>query len=124
MIYNDDAQIIDFLADLQDREPLHSLQKFIDVKKYDTMCLLYEVPKDNLVLVLLYMASFDFNEKPNKLALFAHPDMQVLIQYFTTWFDAIKDESDPEYGALLDINCLLRNQWYLNQTNRRIDLPA
>lgn len=123
MIYNDDLQIIDFLSDLQDREPLHSFQKFIDTKQYDTMCLLYDVPKDDLVLVILYMAPFYFNEAPNKLILFAHPDLQALIKYFTDWFDATPEDK-PIYGALLDINCLLRNQWYLNKKKCRTDLPA
>ena len=114
MICNSDCTIIDYLADLQDCEPLHNLQGFINNDGDKTMCLLYDVPEDKQVLVILYKAPFKFNEGDNKLTLFAHPDMQALMKYFSTWFDTIKDEKNPEYGALLDINCLLRNQWYLN----------
>jgi hypothetical protein len=60
---------------------------------------------------------------PNKLSLFAHPDMQALIKYFGAWFDATKEKEGPIIDALHEINYLLRNQWADNQEKLRRDLP-
>jgi hypothetical protein len=123
MIFNDDCAVIDFLCDLQDREPLHSLQRFINSDGEKTMCLLYDVPKDGLILVILYMAPFRFNEGDNKLTLYAHPDMQVIMKHFKTQWDATPPET-PEYEALMDIVNFLYNENYKRYDKRRRDLPV
>ena len=123
MIYNSDCTVIDYLADLQDREPLHNLQRFINSDGDKTMCLLYDVPKDKQVLVILYKAPFKFNEGDNKLTLYAHPDMQILMKHFRMWFEATKEDTD-EYGALLDILNFLYNEWYKKQDKIRSDFTG
>ena len=84
IIYNNDMAVIDFLADLRDREPLKALQRFIDFGNNQSICLLYNCPQDNLVVLILYKSPFEFNEGSNKLMLYTHNELQPLISILST----------------------------------------
>lgn len=103
LIYNDDVAIIDFLADLTDREPIHGLQKFVNYTRRQPVCLLYNCPFDDLFILLLYKAPLDFNEPPNKLTLFAYDDLKGLYSYFNRWINQTANGDGRLRGALGDI---------------------
>lgn len=103
LIYNDDVAIIDFLADLTDREPIHGLQKFVNYTRRQPVCLLYNCPFDDVVLILLYKAPLGFNEDDNKLMLFIYDDLRGLYSYFNRWINQTAQTDRNAYGALSDI---------------------
>jgi len=87
VLFNDDCAIIDYLADLIDREPIHGLQRFVNYTRCQPVCLLYNCPFDDLFIILLYKAPLDFNEPQNKLTLFAYDDLRGLYSYFNRWIN-------------------------------------
>lgn len=104
-MYNDDVAIIDFLADLQDKEPIKGLQRFVEYAKNQPVCLLYSCPIDDIYLVVLYKAPMDVNTGDNKLMLFAYDNLTALYHYFDKWIHETSNaESDNNIkGALSDI---------------------
>lgn len=99
-MYNNDVAIIDFLADLADKEPIRGLQKFIDITNKQPVCLLYSCPFDNVYVVIMYKAPFDFNDGDNKLMLFVYDNLAGLYRYFERWGEQL---TKYEQGAINDI---------------------
>jgi hypothetical protein len=101
IIYNDDVQIIDFLADLKDREPIHSLQRLVDFGNRQPITLLYNCAMDSIVVVILYKAPFELNKGDNKLMLYADNNLRGLCGYFRRWMD-MTPESNKVFCKALD----------------------
>ncbi|MBK5202143.1 MAG: hypothetical protein JJE45_00275 [Prolixibacteraceae bacterium] len=110
-IYNDDVRILDFLADLKDRGPIHGLEKFIKWGNHESACLLYNCDADDLVVLLLYKSPFGFNDKGNNLILYAHNNLKDMIKYFKGWNEAVAGINEDVYLALNDITMLLLHEW-------------
>ena len=102
---NDDESIINFLSDLKDREPLHTLDE--SVKTYKSICLLYNCPLDGLVILLLYNAPLEFNDEPNKFVLFIYDNLCGLKVYFENWMRQLKDGDTKSLKALNVITNLI-----------------
>lgn len=119
IIFNDDVRVIDYLADLQDREPLKALQRFINYSHQEPICLLHNCPLDGIVLLILYKAPLDLNEVPNKLILYAYDDLVGMCMYFKRWIDNTK-EGNEDRKALNDILRLLYTEW-TNQQDENTD---
>ena len=98
VMFNDDESIINFLADLKDREPLHTLDE--SVKTYKSICLLYNCSLDGLVILLLYNAPLDFNDTPNKFVLFIYDNLCGLKLYFERWMEQLKEGDVKSFKAL------------------------
>ena len=108
VIYNDDQDAIDFLSDLQDREQIHSLQRFADWGNHRNCAFLNNCKLDSLIILVTYKAPFGLNEDPNKLILFISDDLQGLSSYFSQWVDRIDPEKEKRlYKALNDVIALI-----------------
>lgn len=115
-IADNDIKVIDFLSDLSDREPVSALQRFINWGNGGPICLLFNCPQDNIVVLVLYKSIFGENKNGNNLMLFYHNDLTGLIRYFRPWLDALQ-ENDIHYKPLKEINHLLYDQWTDLQDN-------
>jgi hypothetical protein len=85
VIYNNDCKILDFLADMQDREPLKALQRFIDFSHHEPICLLHNCPLDDIVILIVYKEPFGFNMGDNRMVLFVYNDLAGLYDHFDKW---------------------------------------
>jgi hypothetical protein len=103
VMYNDDMAIIDFMADLKDRDPIKALDRFVKFSSRQRMCFLFSYPEDSLYMVLLYMAPLDFNEGDNKLVLFAYDNLGALYVYFEKWLGQTAESNKAVHSALKDI---------------------
>jgi hypothetical protein len=103
VMFNDDVAIIDFLADLVDEEPIRGLQRFVNYSNQQPVCLLFNCPFDDLFLVLLYKAPMGFNERDNKLVLFAYDNLLGLYNYFERWLKQTSETDGNVYGTLSDV---------------------
>ena len=111
VIYNDDVQVVDFLSDLMDREPIHALQKYVDFADRQPICLLHDCKMDEIVILIVYKAPFGMNDEQNRLTLFANNDLKGLCRYFNRW-NGIVDKSNKELSKSIDeITRLLYFQW-------------
>jgi hypothetical protein len=110
-IYNDDAGIIDYLADLWDRTTLRDLDTFVRDAQGKPGCLLHACPQDSLVMVILYKSPFAFNDEPNTLMLYAGNDLHELMEYFRNLLEHTSKERSIINGALNDIVHILYAEW-------------
>jgi hypothetical protein len=110
-IYDDDVKVVDFLADLKDREPIHGLEKFVKWGNHESALLLYNCPLDDLVVLILYKSPFGFNQKGNNLMVYAHNSLRDMIKYFKSWHEATNDGAESIHLALGDITMLLYSEW-------------
>jgi len=112
VLYNDDDAIVDYLADLKDRGPIRTLQRFVNYGNLKHICLLNYCKKDNLVVLLVYKDPFGFNSPENRLMVFVHPELIELCRYFGRWRENnIGCFNLDQQSALDDITRLLYNQW-------------
>lgn len=95
LIANDDLGILDFLADLEDRTTIETLDMLLAEDKNKRYFILDRHEKESLITVLLCNAPFDVNEDGNILILLAHPELEVIQGYFTRLIKATdyKDEN-------------------------------
>jgi hypothetical protein len=117
IIINDDVQIIDYLADLWDREPVHALQRFVDYGNHKNCALLHNCRMDGQVVLILYMAPFGLNEGWNRLSLYAYNDLRGLCGYFQRWLNITNPFNKDVHQALTDITSLLFYQWAIENDN-------
>jgi hypothetical protein len=111
IIANNDCTVLDFLADLLDREPIHSLQRFINYSNQETNYIFHLSEMDEMAILILYKAPFGINKNDNRLIIFAWNDLRGLCTYFQLWLDVISEKDDRRlYDALKDITCLLTYQ--------------
>jgi len=111
IIYNGDVEIIDFLADLQDRSIIYDLQDFITDAKGLPGCLLHLSRADYIVVLILYKSPFALNDQGNNLMLYADNNLMGLIRYFKNLLEHTSDKKNTVNGALNDIVRLLYNEW-------------
>jgi hypothetical protein len=121
IISNDDVKILDFLADLKDREPLRALQRFINFGNNQRIALLFNCPQDNLVVLVLYLMPLPTTKtRDTKLTIFADRDLVFLATYFLRWLDTTKEtypEQKDTIKALQEINDLLYSQLNNEKSN-------
>jgi len=91
---NDDLEILDFLADLEDRTPIETLDMLLAEDKNKRYFILDRHNKEGITTVLLCNAPFDVNKNGNILMLLAHSELEVIQGYFRRWIKATdyKDE--------------------------------
>jgi len=111
ILYNDDAGIIDFMADLQDRQPIKALEKdLVDNKKKTVMYLCWH--KDEKIYTLLLVNDpFQFNEGNNILMLFVHNKISLLYNYFNNWLE------NEDYQNMIKRTALMQILAYINKFN-------
>ena len=115
VLCDDDEAVIDFLADLQDKGCIRSLQRYVYMANNGSVCLLYKCSPDNLVLIILFKAPIGFNSEKNNLIVFIHNDLDFLVRYFKQWIDNTSKSNPEVYGALDDILRLLYIEWAKTQ---------
>ncbi len=103
VMYDDDVAIIDFMADLTDKQPIRGLQKFVNYSNQQPVCLLFNCPFDDLFLVLLYKAPLRLNKEDNRLVLFAYDNLVGLYTYFDRWLKQTAETDGNVYGALSEV---------------------
>ena len=92
---NDDEDILDFLADLEDRTPIRTLGKVIKKNKKGHYFIIDKHKKEGMTTVLLYNAPLDINENGNTLMLFVHNDLSVIHGYLKRLIE-VYDYNDKE----------------------------
>jgi hypothetical protein len=107
VMYDDDVAIIDFMADLMDKQPIRGLQKFVNYSNQQPVCLLFNCPFDDLFLVLLYKAPLRLNKEDNRLVLFAYDNLVGLYTYFDRWLKQTAETDGNVYGALSEVLCAI-----------------
>lgn len=80
---NDDQDILDFLADLENRNPIILLDRLLKENRTEKYFILMDRHhKEGITTVLLINTAFDINENGNILMLFAHPYSETIQGYF------------------------------------------
>lgn len=80
---NDDVDILNYLADLEDRTPIITLDKFLSEDRKKRYFIIDKHKKEGVITILLCNAPFfDVNENGNILMLFVHDDLNVVEGYF------------------------------------------
>lgn len=102
ILLDNDMQIVDFLADLHERSILPFIDKAITEGK-ESICLVANCDEDHLFVVILYNAPFELDVHNNKLMLFAHSDIRVILKYFCEYMGTIDYEKHEIRLALKDI---------------------
>jgi hypothetical protein len=120
VIYNNDCAILDFLSDLQDRKIIKELQRFIDDSKVIPRCLLLKCPSDCLVVLILHNDPFGFNDKGNKLVMYADNTISDLIRYFKNQLVHTSEDAGEIYKALDDITRYLYFAWTNEQDDNTL----
>jgi hypothetical protein len=128
IIFGDDVKVIDFLADLKDREPLRQLQRFINYGNLDKIGLLFNCAPDKLVVLVLYKTPLLVTKtRGTKLTVFSYPELSVIVHYFKCWLDIVTrvhPEDKERIKALTEISQLLRYQWTNEQArNTPVSFP-
>jgi len=85
---NNDMEIIDFLADLQDRTPIYSLDKLFQEEKNKMLFIIDKHKKEGIITILICNGPFEVNENGNILMLFIHDDLSVVQGYFKRLMEA------------------------------------
>lgn len=115
ILYNNDIAVLDYLADLHDREPLKQLQRFLNFTRREPHCILAKCAGDDVVVIILYKPPFEMNEEPNKLVLFIHDDLRGLCRYFKRWAENTAEGNKELRKALDDILRLLYMEWAMTE---------
>lgn len=114
-LYNNDEAIINFLADLKDREIIKEIDltnKFAKEKSLQNYALVIKVKTESMIVLLLYNPPFELNHGDNKFVLYAYNDLQGLCKYFRTWIGNISAKNNPViFNALEEITKLLYFHW-------------
>jgi hypothetical protein len=79
-IYNNDVAVLDYLADMPDRNLLKQLQRFINYGNNEPNCILHKGILG--YTLLLYKAPFGLNTGDNNLTLYFHSRLSALCVYF------------------------------------------
>jgi len=80
---NDDLDILDFLADLENRNPIILLDRLLKENEIGQYFILIERHhKEGITTVLLVNPPLDINKNGNILVLFAHPYEETIRGYF------------------------------------------
>jgi len=116
IIYNDDAKVIDFLADLSDRNPITTLQRALDGDPSMRCCFVSYYREEKISVVLMCNAPFDLNEGDNVLMLFIHADIPPLYAYFSRWM------ANTEYSESDQRMALKETLTLLGQVQRQIEI--
>jgi hypothetical protein len=108
-------------SDLSDREPVFVLQRFVKWGNGKSICLLFNCPGDDIVILVLYKSIFGENKNGNKLMLFYHNDLIGLIRYFRPWLDTL-EEDNIHFKPVKEITRLLYDQWTeLNDNSTQLE---
>src|ERR1035437_5599666 len=81
-----DVEIIDFLSDMRDREPLHQLQRFINEDNHVANAIVHK-STDGIYTLILYKAPLGIRDEKNTLTLFVHNNMSQMCAHFKRWLD-------------------------------------
>jgi len=115
-IYDNDCDILDFLADIPDRSILIQLQKFINYGNHEPNAILHK-DLQGWVILVLYKAPFGMNTGTNKLTLFYHTSLPLMSLYFKRWRDNTNPFNKLLVKALTEITELL----YFHRLNEEED---
>jgi hypothetical protein len=119
VIYDNDVEIIDYLADLLDREPIHALHRFVSFGKRENACLLHNCKMDEQVILILYKAPFGINQGWHRLTMYSSANLRSLCAYFQRWTDVVSEKDNKDmHDALVDVVSLLNYQWACEQDEK------
>jgi hypothetical protein len=110
VLWDNDDLIIDYLADLNDRDPIHVLQFAVDNYGDTEMCLVRKSVFDDKFIVILWKSKLGYNMPGNNLILFAHPDLKVIISYFCQIMGTIPYNEPIKRGIIQEILSTLQDQ--------------
>lgn len=92
---NDDLAILEYLADLEDRNPIRTLEMLLQENRKKQYFIIDYHKKEKFITILLYNAPFEVNENGNVLMLFVHNDLTIIADYFKRLM-GITDYKDKE----------------------------
>jgi hypothetical protein len=97
LIVNNDMAVIDFLADLEDRQDIHVLTECLEMDKSFRTCFVTYHSKEKLITVILANDPFGLNENSNILTLFytTSDKLSRIGNYFIDWL-RITDYSEMQ----------------------------
>ena len=111
LIVNNDMAIIDFLADLEDRSSIHTLNQAMTEHRELRACIVAYHPKEKLITVLVSNDPFEMNEKGNILMLFYAPSekIELVTRYFADWLTIIDYSEKDKRAAVREIVSMLND---------------
>jgi hypothetical protein len=109
-----DNEIIDFLADMRDREPLYQLQRFINYSNHEANAIVHK-STDGIYTLILYKAPLGIRDENNTLTLFVHNNMGQMCAHFKKWLDMTNSFNKELYQALDEITRILYYNWAQEQ---------
>jgi hypothetical protein len=121
-LYNNDEAILNFLADMKDRDILKEVDltnKCAKEKELKNYALVIRSRTDSMIVLLLFNPPLDLNADNNKYVLYAYNDLQGLCKYFRNWLGNISAKNTPiMFNALDDITRLLYYHWVQEQDKK------
>jgi hypothetical protein len=111
LICDSNVRILDFLADLHDREPLRGMDRFLKWGNNGSMLLLYDCPLDDMVILLLYKSPFTPRKSKDRWMLYYTKDIRSMYKYFKSWLNVTYENHDDRTAALTEITRLLIDTW-------------
>lgn len=109
IIFNDDAKVIDFLTDLEDRSPITVLDNSMKQDKTMRGCLITQHIAEGIFSLLVFNDPFEYNENGNILMLFTHSRLTPMIEYFKRWIGGIEYNENNKRLALKNIISVLED---------------
>lgn len=89
-IRNNDEDILDFLADLENRSPLILATRELQRDNSSRICLVDEHKKESLFTVLIVNTPLNLTENDSRLLMWAHPSLHYLIRFFRRWMENVQ----------------------------------
>lgn len=114
LIFNDDVAILDFLADLYNKDILKQLDKMCKLVRENPnshALFLYRSLSDNTIILILLSDPFGFNEGENKMIMYADDSLDHLFHYFKRLYETTSPDTGDMYIAIADIKEYLQNKW-------------
>lgn len=107
IMYDDDIKIIDYIADIKDKEILIEMDRMYEqIRKGNihNFAFLYNVQPQPLVILILCNAPFNLNTGHNKLMLYAHSECRIL----ATFFRANLERTEQHNSMYIPLNQITR----------------
>ena len=111
IIYNNDEAILDYLAELKDRNSIFKgmdeLTQKMREKSLPNYLLLFNAKTDNLVILIICNPTYIDLERGNRYILYSHSSLRQLCIYFGQYINNIQTSDQRVLKELQDISRFL-----------------
>ena len=122
VVCNDDCAIIDFLAELNDRDAIlrniDDLNNRIKEENLKNFMFLIKAKHDNLIILIICNPTFVKLDKGNKYILYSHTSLRQLCIFFARCQDTINPSETEILEQIRDIYSYLTYQWAQEQDKK------